>query len=157
MGYEYFCVYIKWFRKFSDCGIGQFEWNGKWSDNDTKRWNKHKKIAKKVKFVAKDDGSFWMEFDDFLRIFNVIEICDRTTIQNLHLNVNEDAESKYKLGIVKGFFRGCWEFWCCCKGLKNVYCGRTESTTSTRQTQNKWDTKGRQSKTNRFRRSNFQP
>jgi len=117
---------------------GCFEWNGKWSDGDKKRWNRYKRIAKKVKFEAKNDGSFWMEYCDFLNIFNVIEICDRTTIQNLHLSVNEDAESKYKLGILKGFFAGCWHFWCCCHGMKYVYCGRKESSVETIQTKNKW-------------------
>jgi len=117
---------------------GKFEWTGKWSDGDTETWSKYSKIAKKLKFVAADDGSFWMQYSDFLQIFNVVEICDRTTIQNLHLSTNEDNGSKYKLGILKGFVRGCWDFYCCCQGMKNVYCGRAESSVETIQTKNKW-------------------
>jgi len=116
---------------------GSFEWKGKWSDTDLKTWDAHPNIAKKVGFVAEDDGSFWMAFDDFLKIYNVLEICDRTTINNLHLNVNEDASSKYKLSILKGCMKGCFNFWCCCQGVKNVYCGRAESSTSVANTESK--------------------
>eukprot|EP01083_Nonionella_stella_P138784 422434_1 len=119
---------------------GHFEWNGKWSDTDTDTWNQHQTIADKVQFVASDDGSFWMEFCDFLKIFNVIEICDRTTISNLHLNVNEDANTKYHLGIAKGCLKGCYEYWLCCNGLRNVYFGRRESSTSTVEVNDKLDT-----------------
>ena len=119
---------------------GQFEWNGKWSDNDEKTWKKHKKIAEKIKFVAENDGSFWICYEDFLKIFNVIEICDRTTISNLHLNTtfeDQDEDSKYKLSIIKVCFNDCFKYWCYCKGLRNVYFGRNESSKETIETENK--------------------
>ena len=119
---------------------GTFEWKGKWSDQDTATWKQHPKIAKKVDFVAADDGSFWMSYDDFLRIYNVIQICDRTTRQNLHLSVNEDDSgklAKYKLSIVKGCVSGCFTYWCFCRGLRNIYFGRAESSKSTVAPENK--------------------
>ena len=119
---------------------GTFEWKGKWGDDDTETWKKNPKIAKKVGFVAEDDGAFWMSYDDFLRIYNCIQICDRTTIQNLHLSVNEDDEGKlekYKLSIVMGCLKGCFSFWCRCRGPKNVYFGRAKSSKSTVAPKNK--------------------
>eukprot|EP01084_Bolivina_argentea_P151301 264109_1 len=117
---------------------GSFEWNGKWSDNDIDTWTKHKNIAEKVNFISANDGSFWIEWSDFLKIYDVIEICDRETLQNLHLNVNEDDNKiPYKLAICKGCIIGCYHYWFCCKGLKNVYFGRTSSSKQTIDTNNK--------------------
>lgn len=41
---------------------GNFEWKGRWSDKSD-CWNK--KLKKELNFEAKDDGIFWMDFDDF--------------------------------------------------------------------------------------------
>ena len=113
-GHAYTVKAVYSFKKYKLLNLrnpwGQFEWTGKWSDNDSKTWQRHKKIAKKINFVAADDGAFWISFKDFLNIFNVIEICDRTTISNLHLDTsfeNEDEKSKYKLSIIKGCLKGC--------------------------------------------------
>ena len=78
-GHAYTVKRIYSFKKYKLLNLrnpwGQFEWKGKWSDNDTKTWNSHKEIAKKIGFVAADDGAFWIQYDDFLKIFNVIEVC----------------------------------------------------------------------------------
>ena len=86
-------------------------------------------IAWKVGFKASDDGSFWMSYDDFLQIYNGISICDRTTIQNLHLSVDggDGILAKFKLNIAKGCITGCFTYWLCCRGLRNIYFGRVES------------------------------
>eukprot|EP01084_Bolivina_argentea_P252402 423645_1 len=102
---------------------GDFEWNGDWSDNSD-LWQKYPKIAKKLNFNNKEDGLFWIEYTDFIRLFNVIQICDRSSINNLHLNVNEDAGC---CGVMKGCCVGCGYYWCCCRGLMEIYCGRTTS------------------------------
>eukprot|EP01083_Nonionella_stella_P056574 148888_1 len=105
---------------------GEFEWNGDWCDG-SHLWDKYPKIAKKLKFNAtnnKSDGVFWIEFNDFIALFDTIQICDRSTIQNLHLDVQEDYGS---CGVVKGCCGGCASYWCCCKGLREIYCGRVTS------------------------------
>lgn len=96
---------------------GTYEWKGKWSDK-SKHWKKHESIAKQLKFVAADDGAFWMEFGDFQRVYTRVNICDRDTSRDASLDVNED---KGCCGIVSGFICGCMNFWCLCKGMRNLY------------------------------------
>ena len=43
---------------------GQFEWKGAWGD-DSEEWTPESK--EKASFVNKDDGSFWMSYDDFTK------------------------------------------------------------------------------------------
>ena len=96
---------------------GSFEWKGAWSDK-SKLWKEHPEVAKQVKFVDADDGAFWMTFEDFIKVYTRLNICDRTTARDWSLDVNEDMGS---CGIFKGFCFGCTEFWCCCRGFHNLY------------------------------------
>lgn len=106
---------------------GTYEWTGDWSDH-SKKWKKHSSIARQLGFdAATDDGSFWMEFHDFIRIFTRINICDRDTSKDASLDVNEDAGW---CGIIGGVCYGCCQFWCCCHGFRNLYCSH-ESTDQT--------------------------
>ena len=68
---------------------GTFEWNGAWSDGSDE-WKKHPGVASEVGYNETDDGTFWMEYKDFARTFNMVDICDRTTKDDLRLDVNED-------------------------------------------------------------------
>ena len=65
-----------------------------------------------------------MEDKDFFKHYNVIQICDRSTIKNLHLDVREDEG---QCGVVKGCCIGCGKYWCCCQGLCKIYLGRVSS------------------------------
>ncbi|KAL2086579.1 hypothetical protein ACEWY4_017638 [Coilia grayii] len=57
---------------------GQVEWNGRWSDN-SREWNMVDKSERdRIQLHSKDDGEFWMEFDDFKANFDKIEICNLT-------------------------------------------------------------------------------
>lgn len=47
---------------------GMVEWNGKWSDGDTKTWTEDAKRA--LHYVNADDGSFWIAFEDFKKLFD---------------------------------------------------------------------------------------
>ncbi|MFH4982975.1 hypothetical protein AB6A40_009684 [Gnathostoma spinigerum] len=52
------------------------EWNGDWSD-ESETWemiSRHQK--KEMNLVIAHDGEFWMSFDDFLRYFDKMEICN---------------------------------------------------------------------------------
>ena len=98
---------------------GSYEWKGPWSDK-SKMWKDHPSIAKQLKFEAEDDGVFWMDFNDFKKVYTRINICDRDTSTDASLNVNEDHGW---CGIVFcGFICGCTNFWCLCKGFRNLYC-----------------------------------
>uniref|UniRef100_A0A6V3LXC2 Calpain catalytic domain-containing protein n=1 Tax=Lotharella globosa TaxID=91324 RepID=A0A6V3LXC2_9EUKA len=97
---------------------GSFEWKGAWSDGDTK-WKQHKDVARKLKYEDRDDGCFWMEFDDWDKIFDSIDICDRSANHDLALNVNEEEGN---CGVVTGWWYGCCSFWCLCNGCWTLYC-----------------------------------
>jgi hypothetical protein len=105
---------------------GSYEWTGKWSDGSN-LWKKHKSVAKQVGHTKADDGVFWMEYDDFKKIYSRINVCDRDTSKDASLDVNEDNGS---CGIMAGFCCGCFRFWCMCQGLRNLYFSR-ESTQET--------------------------
>ena len=57
---------------------GSFEWKGAWSDN-SKEWKENPMVKMRLRPKAGDDGCFWMPYEDFCRIFQYIDICDRTT------------------------------------------------------------------------------
>lgn len=54
------------------------EWNGAWGDHDV-AWTEHPEIAEELDFVAADDGSFYMLFDDFMAEFDTVSICPCTS------------------------------------------------------------------------------
>ncbi|XP_028266447.1 calpain-9 [Parambassis ranga] len=57
---------------------GQVEWNGPWSDN-AREWNYIDKAEKtRLQQNSTDDGEFWMEFEDFKRNYDKVEICNMT-------------------------------------------------------------------------------
>lgn len=96
---------------------GSYEWKGKWSDSSG-LWKKYKSIADQVGHNQSDDGSFWMDWNDFKEVFTRINVCDRDTSRDASLNIKEDYGS---CGIVYGFCCGCTRFWCCCHGFRNLY------------------------------------
>lgn len=75
---------------------GQVEWNGSWSDN-SKEWALIEKSEKsRLQHQIKEDGEFWMSFDDFMKNFTKLEICNLTAdalesdqLQTWTVSVNE--------------------------------------------------------------------
>ena len=51
---------------------GRGEWEGDWSD-DSPLWTKYYK--NKLGYSEKDEGTFWMNFDDFCNFYSNIYIC----------------------------------------------------------------------------------
>ena len=99
---------------------GKFEWKGKWSDHSN-LWKKYKSIANQLGVKpnkAADDGAFWMQYEDFKRVYTRINICDRDTKTDASLEINEDIAV---CGMVQGFCVGCGKFWCLCHGFRNLY------------------------------------
>lgn len=54
---------------------GSVEWNGAWSDN-SREWEQIPQHQRRsLGLVTEDDGEFWMEFRDFKRHFERVDIC----------------------------------------------------------------------------------
>jgi len=63
------------------------EWNGAWSD-DSREWDSvSDEVKKSLGLVRAHDGEFWMTFDDYMRYFEKMEIC------NLGPEVMNEVES----------------------------------------------------------------
>uniref|UniRef100_A0A3Q3QAY7 Calpain catalytic domain-containing protein n=1 Tax=Monopterus albus TaxID=43700 RepID=A0A3Q3QAY7_MONAL len=56
---------------------GQVEWTGAWSDNSSE-WNSIDSAEKDEMLCKMEDGEFWMSFQEFLRQFSRLEICNLT-------------------------------------------------------------------------------
>uniref|UniRef100_A0A671TLD3 Calpain 9 n=1 Tax=Sparus aurata TaxID=8175 RepID=A0A671TLD3_SPAAU len=56
---------------------GQVEWNGPWSD-DSREWSYVDSADKNRILQNSDDGEFWMEFEDFKKNYDKVEICNMT-------------------------------------------------------------------------------
>lgn len=50
---------------------GNFEWTGKWGDKSD-CWTK--KLKKELNYEFKDDGLFWMDFQDMKKFFPRVQI-----------------------------------------------------------------------------------
>ncbi|XP_061579177.1 calpain-1 catalytic subunit-like [Cololabis saira] len=56
---------------------GQVEWTGAWSDSSSE-WNNIDSAEKDDMLCKMEDGEFWMSFQEFLRQFSRLEICNLT-------------------------------------------------------------------------------
>ena len=64
-----------------------------------------------------------MDWNDFVRIFQQLDICSRRSgVADLHLDLNEaDDCTANLLGPLKGCAADCAAFWCCCQGCSALY------------------------------------
>eukprot|EP00937_MAST-01D_sp_MAST-1D-sp2_P002116 g2116.t1 len=97
---------------------GGFEWDGRFSDNDHEFWSSlgASTMSLRGKMVKKEDGKFWMPFEDFVRYYDHIDLCATgSSMSDLELDLNEDSGKV--LGLCKGAALGCLSYWCptgCC-------------------------------------------
>lgn len=73
---------------------GQKEWNGDWSDKSEK-WTPQLKEA--VGFEAKEDGIFFISFEDYIKFFYITTICKYVEGGDLSVLEDEHAPGKYCL------------------------------------------------------------
>jgi len=103
---------------------GRYEWKGAWSDG-SKEWDENPIIKLRLRPKDEDDGCFWMPWDKFYEAgFTQIDICDRTTKDDLRLDVNED---RGPCGLALGATCGCARFFCLCGGVRQLYFGKRSS------------------------------
>ncbi|NP_001083713.1 calpain 2 L homeolog [Xenopus laevis] len=89
---------------------GEVEWTGAWSDNSSE-WNSVDPEVRDKLIKRCDDGEFWMSFNDFLRNYSRLEICNLTPD-----TLASDKYSKWSLTKMDGSWRrgstagGCRNF-----------------------------------------------
>ncbi|XP_076458518.1 calpain-9-like [Babylonia areolata] len=81
---------------------GRGEWKGPWSDNSKEMARLPDNIREKMNIRNKDEGEFWISFEDFLRNFDEVQLChlqvdamieeleDNKTKQNWNVTVYHD-------------------------------------------------------------------
>eukprot|EP00928_Gymnodinium_smaydae_P029161 TRINITY_DN22037_c0_g1_i1.p1 TRINITY_DN22037_c0_g1~~TRINITY_DN22037_c0_g1_i1.p1 ORF type:complete len:741 (+),score=128.12 TRINITY_DN22037_c0_g1_i1:44-2224(+) len=105
---------------------GQGEWQGTWGDKST-AWNDYPTVQQYLYGNAPriNDGTFWMQWEDFIDFWKSVEIVDcGTSIRSL-------APAPYDSQTAKGTCLGCLksalEYWICCLGMQRLYFGRTHA------------------------------
>eukprot|EP00438_Fugacium_kawagutii_P021001 Skav228366 [mRNA] locus=scaffold1981:186121:187188:+ [translate_table: standard] len=102
---------------------GRGEWSGNWSDKSP-LWDQHPAVKKSLEHEDKDDGIFWMSWDDFIANWSQIGVVDRTVdVETMGLHVKDDTD----LAPIWACCKGCGYFWCLCQGCKKVYCPHRSS------------------------------
>jgi len=103
---------------------GRYEWKGEWSDG-SKEWDENPLIKMRLQPKDENDGCFWMPWNKFYEAgFKQIDICDRTTKDDLRLDIEEDMGT---CGICVGSALGLSAFCCLCQGVRYVYFGQKSS------------------------------
>ncbi|XP_061582125.1 calpain-9 [Cololabis saira] len=76
---------------------GQVEWNGAWSDS-SREWD-HVDRAEKTRILqnSSEDGEFWMEFEDFKRNYDKVEICNMTPD-----SLTDDTKRHWEVSLFEG-------------------------------------------------------
>jgi calpain-15 len=70
--------------------------------------------------VVIDDGFFWMEWADFTKHFQNIDVCHRSKgLRDVRLDIHEDDGCR---GPVLGCIGGCCSYYCMCKGCVALCC-----------------------------------
>ncbi|KAM4693238.1 calpain-2 catalytic subunit isoform 2-T2 [Discoglossus pictus] len=89
---------------------GEVEWTGAWSDNSSE-WNSVDPDVRERLIKRCDDGEFWMSYNEFLRNYSRLEICNLTPD-----TLASDKYKKWSLTKMDGMWRrgstagGCRNF-----------------------------------------------
>jgi hypothetical protein len=66
-----------------------------------------------------------MLWEDFVSNFDGIDICNRSRgVRDLYLDLHEDDGCRRHAGPAVGCAYGCFLYWCCCEGVRALYCGK---------------------------------
>merc|ERR1719401_3057930 len=92
---------------------GDGEWKGDWSDQ-SKLWDQHSYVKSSLGYKPREDGAFWMTWEDFLKYYSYVGIVDcNLDIRSVHMPPYETSKIQ---GPLVGFGKGCLHYWLCCEG-----------------------------------------
>ena len=79
---------------------GHGEWTGDWSDK-SEMWSKHPRIkaAAGNHISTEDDGRFWMNVVDFVKVFSRVEMCKLPGSDHAHTGNHKLIASRLKTGL----------------------------------------------------------
>ncbi|XP_059838205.1 calpain-9 [Hypanus sabinus] len=89
---------------------GQVEWNGPWSDDSPEWKSVDAADYRRLNMISKDDGEFWMGFDDFKRYYSKVEVCNLTPD-----SLSSNTRNKWEVVT----FQGIWTKGCTAGGCRN--------------------------------------
>ncbi|XP_038607652.1 calpain-13 [Tachyglossus aculeatus] len=100
-GHAYTVTGAKWIRCGNDWEAiirvwnpwGSWEWRGRWSDG-SEEWRKCQDPRKNELYENKEDGEFWISYQDFQEHFSTLYICNETPIP---LNCEDAPSGKWNL------------------------------------------------------------
>lgn len=102
---------------------GGGEWQGAWSDKSVS-WNQFPSVRDALLGAGggKEDGSFWMQWQDFVKFWKGVQVVDcESNIRTVATPVYDEESC---CGPVQACLLGCGRYWCCCLGLQRLYIGR---------------------------------
>lgn len=103
---------------------GDGEWTGRWADK-SKEWNEFPYVREVLGQTSKDDGAFWMQWEDFCTYWGYVGCSDSDLdIENVNFPTFEEEDI---LGPLKGLFKGCADYWCLCTGPARYFCNHKAS------------------------------
>jgi len=75
------------------------EWTGRWADDDS-MWVQNPAVEKRLRPDKNDNGTFWMCWEDFSEIFDMVYICCRKMRSGVEADKHAEAA---KFGSIVGF------------------------------------------------------
>ncbi|CAH1730885.1 unnamed protein product [Aphis gossypii] len=80
---------------------GRTEWNGSWCDKSNEWLCMTQKIKQSLGLVIDDDGEFWMSFEDVVKYFSILEICNLAPDDLIGQN-ETGSKTKWDLSLFEG-------------------------------------------------------
>lgn len=84
------------------------KWKGAWSDN-SKEWDSvSEDVKRRMSLRRTSDGEFWMEINDFAKVFHTIEVCNFSPGDAIEEDEEQDEEAKHHGKWYKVAEKGKW-------------------------------------------------
>ena len=78
---------------------GHQEWNGAWSDNDSKNWTDE--LRRELNHKIEDDGEFFMDVNDYLQYYKCTTITQYKTGYSTHMIKVKQPRNTFSVSMVE--------------------------------------------------------